>query len=134
MYSRSSYRFRAGSGAGVRRADHGGDFVRNPVPPLSVSGGMPPPSASQTLDGDPRHNDDHRACATFCDVVLIRGGQPVEDAIKLRMSNPSRDVRGAVLTLEYAGDGLYAAVGAEIDRAGLGGRHSQVEGQQIAYA
>jgi putative copper export protein/methionine-rich copper-binding protein CopC len=53
------------------------------------------------------------------DVQVARGGSPVSDSgVQVRLAHPARDVRGAWLTADPLGDGLYSAAGGEIDRDG----------------
>jgi hypothetical protein len=53
------------------------------------------------------------------DTVITRGGEPVDGlTVHVRMVNPSQDWRGVWHDAENLGDGLYAAAGDDIDRAG----------------
>ncbi|MDX2161608.1 MAG: CopD family protein [bacterium] len=99
-----------------------GALSATPVPPLSLSGQtLPAPTETQLLDdltvtttispGGPGVN-------TF-DVLITREGAPVDDVqAALRISDPARDVRGALHLLEPLGDGLYTVVTADIDQPG----------------
>lgn len=53
------------------------------------------------------------------DVVITQNGVPLDDLnARIRFVDPARDWRGAWLTLEDIGDGVYAAVGDDLNRAG----------------
>lgn len=53
------------------------------------------------------------------DITLTRGGRPASgQEVRLRAVQPARDWRGPWETAEEAGDGLYIAASADIDRPG----------------
>lgn len=53
------------------------------------------------------------------DLYLQHDGQPADGRIvSVRMTDPARDLRGAWNPVDPAGDGLYVAANADIDRAG----------------
>lgn len=91
-----------------------------PVPP-NLQAAVPPPSGTQTVDdwtvtttitpGGPGVN-------TY-DITVMQNGQPVDNApVRLQLVSPALDRRSAWETAESAGDGLYVAASADIDRAG----------------
>ena len=54
------------------------------------------------------------------DIFVGQGGQPADErVVSVRMADPARDLRGAWHPADPAGDGLYVAANADIDRAGL---------------
>lgn len=68
------------------------------------------------------------------DVVITQDGVPVEglDA-RLRFADPSRDWRGEWHVLEDVGDGLYAAVGDDLNQAGAWWALIALDGTQTAF-
>lgn len=99
-----------------------GQLSATPVPiPDFVKNAVPPPSATQTLDGleltltltpgGPGVN-------TY-DTVITRDGQAAEELdVKVQMVNPDRGRRSSWLLAEDSDSGLYVAAGADIDSAG----------------
>lgn len=69
------------------------------------------------------------------DIAVVEDGQPIDDAaVRLRLVNPARDWRSAWETAESAGDGLYVAASADIDRAGDWWALVEANGSRAAFA